>query len=658
MRRFPVPGVALLAAVLATALPQVARSAGVAADTQIASASAAAAARLPPAQTFTATANGSLTLTLTDLGASQGGATPFTALRALVSLGGVRVASLDAAGSVSFDAQPGTYKVHVVGNVPAQFGLFRAEVRNAGGSELLVFSDDISAASIASPPVPPRVALQPGTYQVSLHDRAFPAALQSIDLLILRVGGDPALILPGPCAATACSGSFTVTTAGDYDLIVGATAAAGANAGLYTLSVTGPAGGAVVEANAYPVGTLAAADLIDLPQTGSYTLRLADVASLSAPLAELRAVLTQGATVLASRSGTGEVVTGGAQAGAAGLFLYSRPGVGGVGAFSARLLAASGQTVFEDARPVPLGINAARTGAGYRYLVNVPGNGSYQFVLKDHNLPATLAGLSAFIVQNGTIAQSLGLPGNATVNLAAGSAFVVVTAAKAATGSGLFGLSLALDPAAPLLAETQGIGELYGTRAVTIPAAGSYDLTAADLAFPTGLQEFAVAVTRGPELISQLFGGGTVTFDTQPGTHSISVLAKPATAADYGAWGFEVAATPPPPTVSLDSSAASVPNQGTVTLAWSSTGATGCTASGGWSGSKAASGTETSAALTAQTTFNLLCTGPGGTASDSVTVTISTASPNNGGSGSTGAGFLMLCGALLWSLLGRRRSMD
>ena len=47
-----------------------------------------------------------------------------------------------------------------------------------------------------------------------------------------------------------------------------------------------------------------------------------------------------------------------------------------------------------------------------------------------------------------------------------------------------------------------------------------------------------------------------------------------------------------------------------VTLTWSSTEATACSAAGGWTGSKAASGTQTITGLTANTTFSLTCTGP------------------------------------------------
>jgi RHS repeat-associated protein len=60
------------------------------------------------------------------------------------------------------------------------------------------------------------------------------------------------------------------------------------------------------------------------------------------------------------------------------------------------------------------------------------------------------------------------------------------------------------------------------------------------------------------------------------------------------------------------------------TLAWSSTETQSCTASGQWSGSKATSGSQgmTSPASGGTYTYTLTCTNPGGSTSDSVTVTV------------------------------------
>ena len=83
-----------------------------------------------------------------------------------------------------------------------------------------------------------------------------------------------------------------------------------------------------------------------------------------------------------------------------------------------------------------------------------------------------------------------------------------------------------------------------------------------------------------------------------------------------------VVVTPPAPTVSLTANPASVNSGQSSTLAWSSINATSCTASGGWTGTKATIGTQSSGALTAGTTFTLTCSGSGGTRSQSVTVSV------------------------------------
>jgi hypothetical protein len=68
------------------------------------------------------------------------------------------------------------------------------------------------------------------------------------------------------------------------------------------------------------------------------------------------------------------------------------------------------------------------------------------------------------------------------------------------------------------------------------------------------------------------------------------------------------------PTVTLTASPTSGNGSVTPTLTWSSTGATTCTASGGWTGTKALSGTETVAATTVTKTYTLTCSVPDGSA--------------------------------------------
>jgi hypothetical protein len=79
------------------------------------------------------------------------------------------------------------------------------------------------------------------------------------------------------------------------------------------------------------------------------------------------------------------------------------------------------------------------------------------------------------------------------------------------------------------------------------------------------------------------------------------------------------------PTVSLSASPASIDSGGSSTLSWSSTNAGSCVASGGWSGTKATSGSQ-AVSPSSTTTYGLSCTGSGGTGSQSATVTVAASS--------------------------------
>lgn len=71
----------------------------------------------------------------------------------------------------------------------------------------------------------------------------------------------------------------------------------------------------------------------------------------------------------------------------------------------------------------------------------------------------------------------------------------------------------------------------------------------------------------------------------------------------------------------------SVPYNTSATLSWTSTNATSCSASGNWSGSKAISGSESTGNLTSSKTYNITCTGSGGTVTDSVGANVQVLSP-------------------------------
>ena len=92
-----------------------------------------------------------------------------------------------------------------------------------------------------------------------------------------------------------------------------------------------------------------------------------------------------------------------------------------------------------------------------------------------------------------------------------------------------------------------------------------------------------------------------------------------------GGGSAPVAPSNPAPVVNLSASSSSVASGATVTLTWSSSNATSCTASvsagsATFTGTKETSGTEDVVVVYGNNTFNLSCTGSGGTSSKSVTV--------------------------------------
>lgn len=98
-----------------------------------------------------------------------------------------------------------------------------------------------------------------------------------------------------------------------------------------------------------------------------------------------------------------------------------------------------------------------------------------------------------------------------------------------------------------------------------------------------------------------------------------------------------VSVTTPAAAVTLTASPSTVKSGAPSTLTWSSTNATSCTASGGWTGGKAASGSQSTSALTATTTYTLTCSGAGGSAAQSAMVTVSASPPSGAPSGFTPA---------------------
>jgi hypothetical protein len=128
-------------------------------------------------------------------------------------------------------------------------------------------------------------------------------------------------------------------------------------------------------------------------------------------------------------------------------------------------------------------------------------------------------------------------------------------------------------------------------------------------------------------------GATLASYTTTEADQGNSVAAVVTASNSAGAASATSAAVPVPvpgppqvPSVALTATPASVVQGQPSTLAWSSTAATACTASGGWSGARAVTGSF-AVAPAAPATYALECTGPGGTATASVAVDVTVPPP-------------------------------
>jgi hypothetical protein len=282
----------------------------------------------------------------------------------------------------------------------------------------------------------------------------------------------------------------------------------------------------------------------------------------------------------------------------------------------------------------------------YSYDSSITTAGTYTVDLADFGYPANLSSVSVAVIQGsklvGSALSSGGVAGSGSATVAAGpvSVLAFATLGTSATG-GLFGADLtAAGASSPTFETSQGVGQLFTLHQVSVTTAGSYLLTVNDVGFPASFENLAVIVTRGTSNITQVFGGGSQIINATPGTYDINIVATPGGADEAGTYAVTFDTAPPAPTITFSPAPpTSVDSGSTVTLSWSSTNATACALSGGSfsNTTEPTSGSATSAAITAATTFTLTCTGGGQSTSQSATVNITSSTPTGGGHGGGGA---------------------
>ena len=385
-----------------------------------------------------------------------------------------------------------------------------------------------------------------GTYQLAVTDHAFPVALsQPPQVLLLRN------TTGGPVEVTRAAGTFT-TEAGTHDLVVLATAASSDQGGVYSVRISGGPSASVPYVSTNAVGLMTAPIALGLPVSADYTFTLAD-ASFPAALTSLNAMIVQDGATLTVRNGDGRRdFSRCCRLGAALRVRHTSS----LGSFRARVNSGS-QLVHADVHPVDASTDPQSPAIYTFFPTPAVSAGNYAFTLHDFRFPTALRTLRAALIQGDTVVRTLDAAGQVDAALANARVKALVAVEPAGTpaqpASGLFGVELASSPAGVGVFEgTQGVGGLFHAQPVQIATSGRYDFTLVDLEFPQPLRTSALAITRGTELVGQVFGGGTVPRQQlDAGTYLLSFLGLPATTEQFGAYALKVEDSPAPPTVTL-----------------------------------------------------------------------------------------------------------
>jgi hypothetical protein len=624
---------------------------------------------VPIERSFIITNAGTYDVTVIDHGAAVPaplGPSPLASIKVAITRGSSLAApAVNSAGTFSFTATPGTYVAHAIGVAGANFGSgnFGIRVTNASTTEtVLAFSD------VFSPPVSATQTVRvhqvtfdivtAGNYELALRDLEFPRALETAGAFLFATGAaglEAFLSIPPGTQQT----QIVPLAAGNYTLVAAGAIPTGSDAGAFDVRLRAESGGTLVHGRALGVGRTQSAGDVSL-SAGGHSLRMVDLQFPSAMAQGSAIVTAAGQTFALARTSDASPASFNAAAGSYQVLSYALAGAGdGAGSYAIRLLPDSAtEPVLEAVATV--GTSPAAPMA-FAFPLAVGTAGAHRARLVDFELPIAFTTARVALIQAGAVVGSTaaGVPGPTRTldvqTLAAGRATALVFARPpASTGplqqtAGVFGMEVTASAGgAPLLEVTQGVGGLFNARKVSVLDPGRYEVTVADVGFPAAFSELYAVVTRGTQnLGSVLLGGKIGPFEATPGNYFINFIARANATDQAGTYGISMSKAPPLPTLSFNSDRATVDSGRTAVLTWSAQNAVSCTASGGWSGAKNASGNETTAALTSSTTFTLACTGPGGSVTQSATVNVSAAQSDGGGGGRLDAALLLLLAGAL-----------
>lgn len=574
-----------------------------------------------------------LTITLTDLNfpaALQSAS--FVLTQGGVVAGLATFASPATTATFSLPAATGAYSLYVFGEPGASVsvGTYSLCVAPKASPSNCIqadsYSGNITAQTSAADPTLSTFSTElpvttPGSYQFTVTDLQFPAALHAAPNVA---------VLQGTTVMPVTSGSALQLNPGTYNLLSFAQADPSFKAGLYGITITGPAGSSTLLDRTLPVGLMRTGAFFTNTSAQNVTLRVTDFA-FPGRLATAGALVTAGGSRLVQSSASGGATAAMAPKGPLQLWTYGTAGAT-AGTFGADVAGAT--DLYTSAASVgPSGSNYA-----YAFVTPALTAGTYQASAADLQFPAPLTGLAFAVAQNGAILKQSAAAGTVSFTATAGPVVLLVSAlTPAGNGNALLDLNIQSAGSTPLLLfdKTQTVSStpaLFDSQTLSIGTSAMFNVTVNDLAVPAPFLNLALVVSRGSTVLGKIVESGTFNFAGNPGDYQLTFIATPAAQQPYGLYAVAVAFGPPQVTLTANPTSAIV--GGLIELSWTTSDSTGCIPSGGsFMGSIALGSGMESVILNGATTYTLTCTGPGGSTSQSVSVTTTTAPPPAGKSG-------------------------
>lgn len=432
-------------------------------------------------------------------------------------------AQLGAAGTASFNATPGTYRLFVIAEAAQNVGAgaFTVVVSElASGTNVLGRTLGVGATERLAV-----VDVQAAQHSLVLTDLALPTALARAGVLIAR-GGTIVARADNPS-------STSFTPAAGLVEVLGQGAAAGGAAGSYAVELRRGATSVYADVRTASSGSLSAYVFQEaVPAAGTYRLQVADL-QFPRALTNLQAVITQGAASLASLNAAG-TTDATLAAGPVFVLLFATPAVpaqgvaaGGIVGVELRASAAGSAALLELTQGVGALFSSRK--------VTLTVNGTYDARVDDIEFPARFGELAVVVSRGSEKLGSVIGEGTFPFDASAGNYFInfIATPAQGA-GFGSYRLRVATRPSAPTVSLTAAAAQVTNGT----PASLSWSATNASTCTADGAWSGAKALS-GSETTTPITTSATfrLTCNGPGGQAAAEVNVTPTAATNDGGGG-------------------------------------------------------------------------------------------------------------------------